>query len=85
MSQRECAGFNWPRFSVGAGEPVGVGPEVVNCAWRGSTDNECPFDGSGVNPDSLFQSRAFGVAQLASFATPPSFSEIESCRPWLYV
>ena len=26
MSQRECAGFNWPRFSVGAGEPFEIGP-----------------------------------------------------------
>ena len=26
MSQRECAGFNWPRLSVDAGEPLSAGP-----------------------------------------------------------
>jgi hypothetical protein len=26
MSQRECAGFNWPGFSVAAGEPIAVRP-----------------------------------------------------------
>jgi len=28
MSQRECAGFNWPGFAVSAGEVVGIGPRV---------------------------------------------------------
>jgi hypothetical protein len=32
MSQREKAGLSCPRFSVGAGEPFGVGPEAVSCA-----------------------------------------------------
>src|SRR3990172_10874340 len=38
MSQRECAGFNWPGFSVCAGEPLGVGPiageYATACIWR---------------------------------------------------
>jgi hypothetical protein len=28
MSQRECAGFNWPVLAVSAGEPVTGGPET---------------------------------------------------------
>jgi len=30
MSQRECAGFNWPPFVVSASEPVSTCPEAVN-------------------------------------------------------
>ena len=40
MSQRECAGFNWPRFSVCAGEPIKVGPSA-NVA---SADNGFPLE-----------------------------------------
>jgi len=29
MSQRECAGFNWPRFAVGAWEPITISPESI--------------------------------------------------------
>lgn len=28
MSQRECAGFNWPPLAVATWEPVGRGPEA---------------------------------------------------------
>jgi len=34
MSQRECAGFNWPGFAVSAGDPDGVSPESVGGAAR---------------------------------------------------
>ena len=34
MSQRECAGFNWPGFPVSAGDPVGVGPECASQTVR---------------------------------------------------
>lgn len=30
MSQRECAGFNWPPFSIPASEPVSILPEAVS-------------------------------------------------------
>ena len=29
MSQRECAGFNWPELSISAEQPVSVSPEAV--------------------------------------------------------
>ncbi|MCY1523342.1 hypothetical protein D9M68_582370 [compost metagenome] len=32
MSQRECAGFNWPPLSIPAQEPVSSSPEAVNRA-----------------------------------------------------
>src|SRR5690606_13441706 len=30
MSQRECAGFNWPPLSIPAIEPVRISPEAVS-------------------------------------------------------
>ena len=36
MSQRECAGFNWPPLSIPAEEPVSICPEAVSRAgWSG--------------------------------------------------
>jgi hypothetical protein len=32
MSQRECAGFNWPPLSIPAQEPVSISPEAVKRA-----------------------------------------------------
>jgi len=32
MSQRECAGFNWPPLSIPAAEPVSISPEAVSRA-----------------------------------------------------
>src|ERR1700744_974208 len=32
MSQRGCAGFNWPPLSIPAEEPVGISPEAVSRA-----------------------------------------------------
>jgi hypothetical protein len=32
MSQRECAGFNWPPLSIPAEQPVSISPEAVSRA-----------------------------------------------------
>jgi hypothetical protein len=32
MSQRECAGFNWPPLSICASEPISISPEAVKRA-----------------------------------------------------
>ena len=32
MSQRECAGFNWPPLAVATGDPVSAGPESAENA-----------------------------------------------------
>ncbi len=73
MSQRECAGFNCPELFVPAVEPVGVGPESVSWAWRGSWSKRVRVEPSGFRPvvdipAVSFQSRALGVTQLDRFA-----------------
>jgi hypothetical protein len=32
MSQRECAGFNWPPLSIPAEEPISISPVAVSRA-----------------------------------------------------
>jgi hypothetical protein len=68
MSQRECAGFNWPQLPVATGEPLGGSPETVNEACRGNWSSRVRSEPSGFVPVSLipgvsFQSRPLGVAQ----------------------
>jgi hypothetical protein len=36
MSQRECAGFNWPPLFIPAEEPVSISPVTVSRAAPGS-------------------------------------------------
>jgi hypothetical protein len=43
MSQRECAGFNWPGFTVSAEEPVSVGPEAASIACKFKLVSEIPI------------------------------------------
>lgn len=48
MSQRECAGFNWPgdgrsAAGVSAEDPLGVCPESASCACRDSEVTEVPM------------------------------------------
>jgi len=70
MSQRECAGFNWPGFPVSAGEPLGVGPRAsdrtfslaVGVAQGAITNAAC----SG-----MFTPRARSLESAPSF---PSFA-----------
>ena len=59
MSQRECAGFNAPRFSVEAGDEVGSGPEasLASCI-RDLFRSPCPE-----------RSVAVGVAHPLNVAT----------------
>ena len=44
MSQRECAGFNWPPLSIPAEEPVSISPVAVSRA--GESDASCACLGS---------------------------------------
>ena len=86
MSQRECAGFNWPSFAISAWDPVGVGPESASWACRFSAVNDTPHapfsaalrarNCSGVPPASSF----VGVPQPASIATSFSGREFLPCR-----
>ena len=61
MSQRECAGFNWPPLSIPAQEPVSISPEVVSRAGphiAAKSCNRCwtfdPSDLTMFNADSGF-------------------------------
>jgi hypothetical protein len=59
MSQRECAGFNWPGFSVSAGELIGAAPKA--CRGTVATLHSRSIT-EAISPVS-FQSRVIGVAQ----------------------
>lgn len=80
MSQRECAGFNWPPASIAAQEPVSISPEAVRRAGPGSNVNTCSLSGlprvcsarcarNSGEPLAECQSLALGVAQPETNAT----------------
>lgn len=91
MSQRECAGFNWPVLSVPAENPLGVAPKTANWAWSARLVSDTPScaplsralslrarNCSGVPP----ASRAAGVAQLASDGNEVEpLSEVRCAHP----
>ncbi|AOT41168.1 hypothetical protein AN928_32985 [Pseudomonas aeruginosa] len=41
MSQRECAGFNWPPLAIPAEEPVSICPQAVNRAGAAIAAKSC--------------------------------------------
>ncbi len=53
MSQRECAGFNWPPLIVAAVEPVSISPEAVNRAGPVVTQRATVFLDESLFPASL--------------------------------
>ena len=59
MSQRECAGFNWPPLSIPAEEPVSISPEAVSRAGPSVITEKA------ATPKSLFQ-----PFRSASFSAP---------------
>ncbi len=76
MSQRECAGFNWPPLAVTAGDPLGVGPETKATVLRLLS----------VLPAALFPFcagvPAIGVAQPANQATRPNKAFVGTACSW---
>lgn len=77
MSQRECAGFNWPESAVAASDPVSTSPEAVN--RMGSIESASPRIATSPAelPAELYPLRAgerlVGVGQPAS-----SFAQLSS-------
>lgn len=74
MSQRECAGFNWPPLSIPAEEPVSICPEAVSRAGQAIFDICVRLrpDIPGVIPvPARSPSVAEGVGQPAICAAPP--------------
>jgi hypothetical protein len=70
MSQRECAGFNWPGFSVSAGDPIGAAPKA--CRGTVATLHSRSIT-EAISPVS-FQSRIIGVAHKADASVACVFS-----------
>lgn len=68
MSQRACAGFNWPGFPVSTPEPVGVGPEATSVACKPKLVSDIP---SFLPAALAFALRARNCSTVphASFAT----------------
>ena len=82
MSQRECAGLNWPPLAIPAEEPVSISPDAVSragCSERaspaalGKSRSECleSFDGS---PQLFRKSRTTGVGHPANCAVSFGFA-----------
>jgi len=78
MSQRECAGFNWPPLSIPAEEPISISPLAVSRAGVSAVScmNACSLSGLPLvssrriarysgDTDALRQSLTIGVAQPA--------------------
>ena len=68
MSQRECAGFNWPPLSIPAEQPVSISPVTVR---RAGVTSFMPLPRHFCGLSSLvlapsIGSLAWGVDQLAS-------------------
>jgi hypothetical protein len=77
MSQRECAGFNWPPLSIPAGKPVSSSPEAVSragCMCIVMLVSVCPRVPRAIapSPPDEFPSCLSGVGQPDNTAT--SFS-----------
>lgn len=75
MSQRECAGFNWPPLSIPASEPVSISPEAVSRAGPTVCASTCS-DVIAVRlapVPSLSPMRCF-IARCASGDFPSSFA-----------
>jgi len=82
MSQRECAGFNWPPLSVSAAEPVSICPEAVNRAAPEVRQLTAARSGpwlrmASLIPPSVLRTPlsardAVGVGQAANQTTRPS-------------
>jgi hypothetical protein len=73
MSQRECAGFNWPPLSIAAAEPISVSPKAVSRTGIGSVHIETVCRLLSVLPAGLFPFcagvPAIGVGQPVIDAT----------------
>ena len=78
INQRECAGFNWPEFSIPAVEPVSISPVAVNRAGPSTVTSATVFRLLSLFPAALLPFcagvPAIGVGQPARFACLGSWS-----------
>jgi hypothetical protein len=76
MSQRECAGFNWPPLSIPADEPVSISPWLVRRAGPAVFAITCKLVSAvrsdpdpSRSPMRFFMARCASGDLLSSFAT----------------
>jgi hypothetical protein len=86
MSQRECAGFNWPPLSISAQEPVSISPEAVSragCKCIVMLVRVCPRVPRAIAPSPPDESPSCrsGDGHAASSAT--SFTGLLFLSAWL--
>ena len=75
ISQRECAGFNWPPLTIPAEEPVNICPVAVSrtgSAKAAICPSGIPLSHGRGGSAPRFASVAVGLAQPASHACRPS-------------
>jgi hypothetical protein len=78
MSQRECAGFNWPELSIPASDPVSISPEAVKRTGPLRLDcwvSELPVI-AGVIVPPRSESVALGEVQALNFT---ACSSVAAC------
>ena len=85
MSQRECAGFNWPPLSIPAEQPVSISPVTVSRAGWSVFDRSTVFLLLSLFPAALFPFcagvPAIGVGQPASQSCAAASSRIPFLPP----
>ena len=79
MSQRECAGFNWPPLTVPAEDPVSISPVTVSRAGPIKATMRGRSLGFDPSPELFRWSRTTGVGQPAS--TAASIIVVPVCAP----
>lgn len=94
MSQRECAGFNWPPLSIPAEEPISISPEAVSRAGpliAAACAKSCGLPLRSIseivpsNVRTFFSPSAWrGVGQPANPATSFSGLEFAPHRSWVF-
>jgi len=83
MSQRECAGFNWPPSSIPAKEPVSSCPSAVSRAGSHNLETAVSVSATPLEwrMPALSASSALGVGHPASVTCLGSWSSLVRSEP----
>jgi hypothetical protein len=86
MSQRECAGFNWPPLSIPASEPVSISPEAVSRAGpqiAAAIDKSCGDPLRSISDSEPSSVRTFFSPSAALVVGQPANSARSPVQPLL--
>lgn len=75
MSQRECAGFNWPPLAISAEEPVSISPEAVSRAGPLRARTAAMFNVM------FFAMQLYSVPRCESVTVSVGHPASTACRP----